>query len=130
MTMLMFFCLNIILSSIVSIMKFSQWKVGSAEAVAVPIIVAITAYSYHFLATYYMHAPVEMNRNIKMQYAYQEMGVSVTSALIVMILSSIWLLFSDLMIFQKTGIIIMCSAFYAYYGSMIFFGTICIIFGP
>jgi hypothetical protein len=130
MTALMFFTLNIIISSIVSIAKFSQWGVSSAVVISIPIIIAITGYSFQFLASYYMHAPVEMNRNVKMQYAYQEMGVSVSIGLLVTSLSSIWLLFSKVMLFQKVGIILLCCGIYAYYGSMIFFGTICDICGP
>jgi hypothetical protein len=77
-----------------------------------------------------MHAPVEMNKTVKMQYAYQEMGVSVSTGILVTLLSSVWLMLSEVMLFQKIGVIILCCAIYSYYGSMIFFGTICNIFGP
>lgn len=130
MTVLIFFAMNLILSSVINIMRFSGWKVGTAEAVCVPIIMSVTTFSYSYLASYYMHAPMEMNKNLKMQYSYQEMGVSVTSGIIVMLVVPIWLLMSDLLIYQKTAIIIISCSVYSYYGAMIFFGAICHCLGP
>lgn len=130
MTAIMFCALNLITSSIVAIMKFSAWRVGTAEAVGVPIVIAITVYSYSYLASYYMHAPREMNRGLRMQYAYQEMGVSVTSGLIVTFFTGAWLLFSKVLLLQKVGVIMLASSLYAFYGSMIAFGVICHICGP
>jgi len=130
MTAIMFCALNLIMSSIVAIMKFSAWRVGTAEAIGVPIVIAITAYSYSYLASYYMHAPKEMSRGLKMQYAYQEMGVSVTSGLSVTCFASVWLLFSKVLLLRKIGVVMLASSLYAFYGSMIVFGVICHICGP
>ena len=130
MTAIMLCALNLITSSIVAIMKFSAWRVGTAEAVGVPIVIAITVYSYSYLASYYMHAPREMNRGLKMQYAYQEMGVSVTSGLAVTFVSAVWLLFSKVLLFKKIGVVMLASSLYAFYGSMIVFGVLCHICGP
>lgn len=130
MTAIMFCALNLIVSSIVAIMKFSAWRVGTAEAVGVPIVIAITVYSYSYLASYYMHAPQEMTRGLRMQYAYQEMGVSVTSGLVVTFFAAIWPLFSGVLLFKKIGVVMLASSLYAFYGSMIVFGVICHICGP
>lgn len=70
MTLFVLFTFNLILASVINVMRFAAWKVGIPEAVGVSICLCITAFSYSYLVSYYMHAPKEMNKNLKMQYSY------------------------------------------------------------
>lgn len=123
------FCVICIVVSVVAIMKIKNWALGTSESIAVVILIGFSVDYVIHLSADYMHSP-QKSRHDKMQQAYTEMGVSITSGAITTFGSGVFLFGGFLILFQKFAVLITATIAIAYFMAMLFFGAMSHIFGP
>jgi predicted RND superfamily exporter protein len=92
------FCVICIVASVVAIMQMKGWALGTSESIAVVILLGFSVDYVIHLSADYMHSP-QKSRHDKMQQAYTEMGVSITSGAITTFGSGVFLFGGFLILF-------------------------------
>ena len=123
------YCVFIVVSSIIAILQLNGQQLGTAESIAIVILIGFSVDYIVHLSADYMHS-VAVTRNDKMRQAYREMGVSITSGAITTFGCGAFLLLGNFTFFKKFALVITCTVAISYCCAMLMFGAMCHAFGP
>jgi predicted RND superfamily exporter protein len=123
------FCVCTIVVSVVAIMQMKGWQLGTAESVSVVMLIGFSVDYVIHLSADYSHSSLK-SRHDKIQQAYTEMGVSITSGAITTFGSGMFLFGGFLILFRKFAVLITSTVAISYFVSMLFFGAMEHSFGP
>lgn len=81
------------------------------------------------LANHYVES-IYPDRHNKIMVSLRDLGISIISSAVTTIGSGIFLLFAELVIFNKFAILIICTIIFSLVFSLFFFAALCHIMGP
>jgi len=123
-----------ILGNILCVLAFFQlvgWTLGAVEALSITILVGLSVdYVLHLAESYNNTEAHADNRHYRVTESLTRMGASVVSGAITTIGSAIMLLFCQLEVFVKFGIIISANIFLSLIFTMFLFTALMATLGP
>lgn len=122
-------CVAIVVVSVVAIMVLKGWELGVSESISVVILIGLAVDYVVHLSSDYSHS-VKPTRNLRIQQAYTEMGVSIFSGTITTFGCGVALFGGKLITFQKFAVIITSTIAISFCSSMLLFGALCHVIGP
>ena len=110
-------------------MVLNGWQLGMSESLCFIMGVGLSVDYVIHLSTCYQES-TQSSRNDKMKDAYREMGVSILGGTVSTLGTGVFMVFSDLVVSYKMGIIIVATVFFSFNISMLFFGAMLHTIGP
>jgi len=122
-------CIAGIVTSVMSIVYFQGWDFGTAESIAVVILIGFSVdYVVHIC-----HAYVESHHRSKMERtrdALSKMAISIVGGAVTTFGDGCMLFFTTFIFFQKFAWIVTSTIFFALIWSLVFFPALLFIVGP
>ena len=118
-----------ILASVMAVMQFCEWEMGTAESIAVVILIGFSVDYVVHLGNHYT-ASVHLERVARMQEALGHIGISIMGGAVTTAGSAFFLFFAELNVLRKFGLIISVIIGYSLLFSLVFFPALCFIAGP
>ena len=122
-------CIGLIVLSVVAIMELLGWEFGTAESIAVVILIGFSVDYVVHLANHYIEAPFK-DRKRRIRHALSEIGISIFSGAITTMLSGFALIFCTVVMFDKFAILIMTTIVFSLLMSFGLFAALCHACGP
>ena len=118
-----------ILGNILASMKIMGWEMGLSESLAMIVFVGLSVdYVVHVSHNYV--ESVHHRRRLRMDDSYKTIGSAVISSAITTFSAGVFLLFTNLYILYKFGVLIMITMALSCYYALIFLPATLYIFGP
>jgi len=112
-----------------AIMFLLGWKFGVSECVAIVIIIGFSVDYVVHLANAYLESTAT-DRVSRLKFALLTMGISVVSGAVTTFAAGFFLIFPEIIFFQKMGVLIMSTVFFSIFWAMCFFTSIVALWGP
>ena len=112
-----------------AIIVLNGWELGVSESVALGASVGLSVDYVVHLSADYSHSPYN-SKHDKMKQAFGHMGISILSGSITTIGSALFLLFGDISVFFKFGVLISVTIVLSFCMAMFFFGALAHLLGP
>merc|ERR1719384_608237 len=110
-------------------MQLAGWKLGVAESVAVVIVIGFSVDYVVHLANAYLES-LASERLPRLSFSMMTMGISVVSGAITTFGAGFFLIFPEVLLFYKMGIIMMTTVFMSLLWAMCFFTSMLAAIGP
>ena len=118
-----------ILACVLSVMEMNKMELGTAETIAIVILVGFSVDYVVHLGNHYVECDKE-TRKERMDEALKHIGVSILSGALTTLGSVFFLFFATLSLFAKFGLVFTVTIAYSLLFSLFFFTALCYTFGP
>lgn len=105
------------------------WTLGIIESIAMVVLIGFSVDYVVHLANHYVES-VHENRYERMQGALGGIGISIVSGAITTLGCGFFLLFAQVVFFQKFGVLITSTILFSLFFALVFFTALNHIFGP
>lgn len=114
-----------------AVMVWNGWELGTAESIAVVIMIGFSVdYVVHLGNAYVECSNVYKLRNQRITYSLFTMGISVLSGAITTFTSAFWLIFPVFLFYYKFSILVMTTSVISLLFATLFFMSLLAICGP
>ena len=119
-----------ILLTEVMLIVLQGWQLGISESIAIVIMIGFSVdYVVHF-ASAYVECPYSQKRDSRIRFSLFTMGISIIGGAITTFASGFFLIFPEMIFFQKFSILIMSVVSLSLLYAMTFFIALLAAFGP
>ena len=120
-----------IIAAELAVMVWNGWELGTAESIAVVIMIGFSVdYVVHLGNAYVECSGQYEHREQRLRYSLFTMGISVLSGAVTTFSSAFWLVFPVFLFYKKFSILLMTTSFFSILYAFFFFMSLLAIMGP
>ena len=114
-----------------AVMVIQDWELGTAESIAVVIMIGFSVdYVVHLGNAYIECSDIYLYKHDRLKYSLFTMAISVLSGAITTFTSAFWLIFPIFMFYKKFSILVMTTSTFSLLFALFFFMSLLAICGP
>ena len=118
-----------IVVSAIAVMQMAGWALGIIESIAMVVLIGFSVDYVVHLANHYVESVYE-NRFKRMQESLGGIGISIISGAITTLGCGFFLLFAQVVFFEKFGVLITSTILFSLFFALVFFTALNHIIGP